>query len=151
MEQSNEKKFFFKKMSIDVVNQILDSMVEIQPISGVEFGRVRNVLGRMGVRLNHSTLIQTCVILNKSGRQFIASQTELKMLDGINVFMSDKEIARRNAIVAKLQEWNMVKVLDKSKIESPRLKTVSVIPLALIKSGEVTVVNPFRPFVNKDA
>lgn len=145
------RNFSFRKMNRDIVNQILDNMVEIKPLQGSDFLNAKEILTRTGIfRKDRGELIQSAVILKKGARQFIASVMELKVLDGVVPYVDDRDIARRNAIAQKLVGWNMVTVLDESKIKEPSMSHVDTVPYKLVKSGDVTLVQTFRPFTAKE-
>lgn len=102
--------------------------VEIELVGEDGFLKVKETLTRIGVASRKDKkLYQSCHILHKQGRYAILHFKELFMLDGkINNF-SDEDKGRRNTIVNLLEEWDLIKAVDSSKIEDP------VAPLSQIK------------------
>jgi len=66
-------------------------------------------------------------MLHKKGKYYIVHFKELFGLDGKPSNFAEGDIARRNTIVNLLVEWNLIKVINGSKIEDP------VAPLSQIK------------------
>lgn len=102
--------------------------VEIELLDDDSFLKIKETLTRIGVASRKDKkLYQSCHILHKQGRYAILHFKELFMLDGkINNFSED-DLARRNTIANLLEEWNLVKIKDQSKTETP------VAPLSQIK------------------
>lgn len=148
----SEKTFKFVKLPIERVNEILETMVEIAPLSGSDFVTVRDMLTRVSsVGPKLGVLEQQCVVLNKGNRQFIAHLNELKLLDGLDVTMSEFSLATRNSIVHLLLQWNLVEVANCDMIEQPVLsKRLYVAKYHDIAKGNVKLVQSFRPFQTKD-
>ncbi|NDB57966.1 translation repressor protein [bacterium] len=62
-------------------------------------------------------LFQSCHILHKQGKYFIVHFKELFALDGKESDISMSDIERRNVIAELLQDWGLLKILDKLKAE----------------------------------
>jgi len=106
--------------------------VEIQLKSPDDFLKVRETLSRIGVApKGEKRLYQSCHILHKRGRYFVAHFKEMLALDGKATNFSDDDRKRRNTIAGLLAEWGLVNLVDKTQIEDKA-------PLSLIK------VIPFR-------
>lgn len=102
--------------------------VEITLPTENDFLKVKETLTRMGIASRKDKkLFQSCHILHKQGRYAILHFKELFMLDGKINNLTEEDIGRRNTIVNLLEEWNLVKTVDPSKIEDP------VVPLNKIK------------------
>jgi hypothetical protein len=115
-------------MSID---NLIESLVEIELKEPESFLKVRETLTRIGVAAkNENVLYQSAHILHKRGRYFLVHFKELFALDGKPSSMTDNDIARRNTIANLIAEWGLVKLVDKSKTESPiaPLSQIKVIP-----------------------
>jgi len=108
----------------------VDSMVEVSFTEPDDFLKIRETLTRIGVASKKSkTLYQSCHILHKKGLYFIVHFKELFLLDGKPSNITITDIHRRNTIVALLEEWGLLTVLDKQKITTPTLiKQIKVIP-----------------------
>lgn len=94
-----------------------DTMVEVTLEHPDNFLKVKETLTRIGVASRkQKQLYQSCHILHKQGRYFIVHFKELFILDGKESNLTLDDIERRNAIVSLLLEWNLVGVVDPSKI-----------------------------------
>ena len=103
--------------------------VEIELKTEDDFLKVRETLTRMGVSSRkEKKLYQSCHILHKRGRYAIMHFKELFELDGLESNISDNDIGRRNAVAKLLDEWGLVKVIDKFEEDEP-MATVSQIKI----------------------
>jgi len=96
-----------------------------------DFLKVRETLSRIGLASKKdNTLYQSCHILHKQGKYYIVHFKELFMLDGKEATFSEGDIARRNRIVTLLDEWELIEVVDNSKILNPiaPLNQIKIIP-----------------------
>jgi len=93
-----------------------------------DFLKVKETLSRIGIASKKdNTLYQSCHILHKQGKYYIVHFKELFLLDGKEATLSDGDLGRRNRIVALLDEWELVEVIDYSRVES------NIIPLNQVK------------------
>lgn len=94
--------------------------VEISLSAPDDFLKCRETLTRIGVASKSSnTLFQSCHILHKQGRYVCLHFKEMFILDGKETDITENDLARRNTIVNLLEEWKLVKILDKTKAEDP--------------------------------
>lgn len=83
------------------------------------FLKVRETLTRIGIASRkEKTLWQSCHILHKQGYYHLMHFKELFMLDGRSSDISDIDIARRNTIALLLEDWELLKIQNKSDIVS---------------------------------
>ena len=102
--------------------------VEIDLAEQDDFLKVRETLTRIGVSSRkEKVLYQSCHILHKQGRYAIVHFKELFALDGKPSNISENDIQRRNAIANLLEEWGLVKILNKKLLED------NIAPLHQIK------------------
>jgi hypothetical protein len=95
-----------------------DAMLEVDLIEPDNFLKVRETLTRIGIASRKDKkLFQSCHILHKQGKYFIVHFKELFALDGKESDISMGDIERRNIIAELLQDWGLLKILDKSKAE----------------------------------
>ena len=95
-----------------------DAMLEVDLIEPDNFLKVRETLTRIGIASRKDKkLFQSCHILHKQGKYFIVHFKELFALDGKESDISISDIERRNVIAVLLQDWGLLKVLDKAKAE----------------------------------
>lgn len=91
--------------------------VEISLNEQDDFLKVRETVTRIGVSSRkEKVLYQSCHILHKQGRYAIVHFKELFALDGKPTNISENDIQRRNAIANLLEEWGLVKILDKKPL-----------------------------------
>lgn len=115
---------------------LIDKLVEVTLPNEESFLKVKETLTRIGIASKkEQKLYQSCHILHKQGKYYIVHFKELFMLDGKTNDFSEEDRARRNMIVTLLEEWELVKSVDASKIVEP------VAPLSQIK---------ILPFKEKD-
>ena len=113
------------------MNEVLwkpDQMLEVGLSEPDDFLKVRETLSRIGVASRKDKkLFQSCHILHKQGKYYIVHFKELFALDGKETNLSENDIARRNTIANLLSDWDLIKVVGKSSIESAPLSQIKVI------------------------
>ncbi len=115
-------------------------MVKIEELAEVtlqekdDFLKVRETLTRIGVASKKDkTLYQSCHILHKQGKYYIVHFKELFSLDGKPTDISENDIARRNTIVNLLEDWDLVKIVNKNKVDE---LTVSLSQIKILSHKE---------------
>ena len=79
---------------------------------------IKETLERIGVSpKNKKVLYQSCHILHKNEQYIIAHFKELFKLDNLKSDVSEEDLLRRNAIINLLEEWDLLEVLDPSKVK----------------------------------
>jgi len=109
----------------------LSQLVEVRLRSPEDFLKVKETLSRIGLASKKdNTLYQSCHILHKQGRYYIVHFKELFMLDGKPADFSESDVARRNRIALLLDEWSLIDVLDKEKVQDPLspINQIKIIP-----------------------
>ena len=112
------------------MNQV-ENLVEIELPNEESFLKIKETLTRIGIASKKDQkLYQSCHILHKQGKYFIVHFKELFMLDGKQTNFDVEDQGRRNTIVNLLQQWELIKVVDKAKIESPSapLSQIKILP-----------------------
>ena len=95
-------------------------LVEVTLKEQDDFLKVRETLTRIGVASKKDrTLFQSCHILHKRGQYYVVHFKELFALDGKPTDISENDLARRNAIVNLLEDWGLIKVVNKKQTEVP--------------------------------
>lgn len=95
-------------------------LVEVTLKEQDDFLKVRETLTRIGVASKKdNTLFQSCHILHKRGQYYVVHFKELFALDGKPTDITENDLARRNAIVNLLEDWGLLKVVDKKQTETP--------------------------------
>lgn len=96
----------------------INKFVEVDLEEQDDFLKVRETLTRIGVSSRKErVLYQSCHILHKQGRYYIVHFKELFALDGKPSNLTENDIQRRNAIANLLEEWGLVKILNRYIIE----------------------------------
>ena len=100
----------------------VEKMVEVTLDDKDDFLKVRETLTRIGVASKkEKVLYQSCHILHKQGKYYICHFKELFALDGKPTDITENDIARRNTITNLLEDWELVKIVDISRTEEPRV------------------------------
>jgi len=106
----------------------VSNMIEVLLEKEDDFLKVRETLTRIGVASRKTnTLFQSCHILHKQGKYYIVHFKELFALDGKPFTFSEEDTGRRNSIANLLDEWGLVKLVDKVKSSEP------IVPITKIK------------------
>ena len=101
----------------------IEELLEVRLKNEDDFLKVKETLTRIGVASRkEKTLYQSCHILHKRGKYYIVHFKELFKLDGKPSTLSESDIAKRNLIVEMLEEWGLLKIVDKSKTQDPKAK-----------------------------
>ena len=99
---------------------MVDKLVEVTLEKQDDFLKVRETLTRIGVAAkNDNILYQSCHILHKQGKYYIVHFKELFALDGKPTDLSENDLSRRNAIVRLLEDWELVKIVNRKQTENP--------------------------------
>ena len=100
------------------MNMVVDSLIEVTLKQPDDFLKVKETLTRIGVASKkNNTLYQSCHILHKQSKYYIVHFKELFALDGKPSNFSENDEARRNAITKLLEEWNLVDIVDRTRVE----------------------------------
>ena len=98
----------------------IKDLVEVKLQEQDDFLKVRETLTRIGVASKKDkTLFQSCHILHKRGQYYVVHFKELFALDGKPTDITENDLARRNAIVNLLEDWGLIKVVNKAQTETP--------------------------------
>lgn len=110
---------------------IVETLIEVKLNEQDDFLKIRETLSRIGIAAKKERrLYQSCHILHKQGKYYIVHFKELFALDGKPTNFSDEDKGRRNTIIALLEEWGLVDIVNKSAIESPKatLNNIKILP-----------------------
>ena len=109
----------------------IEDMVEVTLRERDDFLKVKETLTRIGLASTRdNTLYQSCHILHKKGKYYIAHFKELFALDGKPSDITENDIARRNTIANLLEEWELIDIVLKEQTQEPTvsLSQVKIIP-----------------------
>jgi hypothetical protein len=91
-----------------------ESMLEIVLPTPDNFLKVKETLTRIGVASKkEKKLYQSAHILHKQGRYFIVHFKELFILDNKDSNITVGDVDRRNAIAILLEDWGLLKLVQK--------------------------------------
>ena len=107
-------------------------MIRIELSDPNDFLKIKETLTRIGVGNRHSSILtQSCHILHRGGEYYIVHFKELFRLENRPSDITLTDIARRNTIIGLLEQWNLLKVVDPSKIQSKLpVSQVCVVPFS---------------------
>jgi hypothetical protein len=95
-------------------------LVEVTLGEKDDFLKVRETLTRIGVASKKDRILyQSCHILHKQGKYYIVHFKELFALDGKPTDLSENDLSRRNAIAQLLEDWGLVKIVNRKQVETP--------------------------------
>lgn len=98
-------------------NNLLNSLLWVELKEDEDFLKVKETLTRIGVASKKDRkLYQSCHILHKQGRYAIVHFKELFALDGKPSNFSDEDRGRRNTIATLLEEWGLLKIVNKNTV-----------------------------------
>ncbi len=110
-----------------------------------DFLKVKETLTRIGIASKKGNILyQSAHILHKRGQYAIVHFKELFCLDGKDSDLTFEDLSRRNAIVNLLEEWGLVKVVQKDKVKlvEPSLRHTKV--LAFDEKQDWTLREKYR-------
>ena len=110
---------------------LVDTFVEVELQDPQNFLKIKETLTRIGVSSKtEKKLYQSCHILHKKGKYYIVHFKELFLLDGLSSNMDETDLGRRNTIAKLLEEWNLLTVVDKDKVNSilTPINQIKIIP-----------------------
>lgn len=95
-----------------------------------DFLKVRETLTRIGVSSRtEKKLWQSCHILHKKGKYYIVHFKEMFALDDLPTSIDSEDTGRRNTIACLLEEWGLLKIVDKNKIvDKVSLNKIKILP-----------------------
>ena len=109
----------------------VEELIEVTLGEKDDFLKVKETLTRIGVASKkEKTLYQSCHILHKQGKYYIVHFKELFSLDGKPTDISENDISRRNTIVNLLEDWELLKIVNKEKTKDPTvsLSQIKILP-----------------------
>jgi hypothetical protein len=112
----------------------IEDMVEVTLDQKDDFLKVRETLTRIGVASKKEKILyQSCHILHKQGKYYITHFKELFSLDGKPTDITDNDLARRNTVANLLEDWELLKIVNKEQTKEP---TVSLSHVKIISHKE---------------
>lgn len=109
---------------------MIDTLLEVQIKHPDDFLKVKETLTRIGVpSFKDKKLYQSCHVLHKKGKYYIVHFKELFALDGKTSTLSEEDLARRNTIAKLLAEWELISIVDATKMGNiAPMNSVKIVP-----------------------
>jgi hypothetical protein len=127
------------------MNNIIDSLLEVELKNEDDFLKVKETLTRIGISSKlDKKLFQSCHILHKRGKYYICHFKELFLLDGKKSNISEQDIARRNAIAFALESWGLVKVLNPEKYKDSAMSIRQIKVLSHKEKGDWELITKYN-------
>ena len=109
--------------------ELLRELVEVRLKKPEDFLKIKETLTRIGISSKDKKLFQSCHILHKKSKYYIVHFKELFKIDGKPCDISIEDIQRRNAIACLLEEWDLLEIVDKLKVEDKiHIRKMKIIP-----------------------
>lgn len=107
-----------------------DKMVEITLFKPDDFLKIKETLNRIGVASKKQKILyQSAHILHKRGKYYIISFKEAFLLDGKTSDITLDDVARRNRIIALLEDWKLCEVVNPISIANQAsMSAIKVVP-----------------------
>ena len=120
-----------------------DMMLEVTLKEPDDFLKVRETLTRVGVASRKERkLYQSCHILHKRGKYYIAHFKELFALDGKPTNITSNDVQRRNRITKLLSDWGLVEISGEGTEDLAPLNQIKV--LSFKDKGEWTLESKYN-------
>jgi len=120
-------------MNDDVLyNWTIKSLLEVELPNPDSFLKIKETLTRIGVASKKERKIyQSAHILHKQGKYYIVHFKELFLLDNKESNITVNDIDRRNAIAILLEDWGLLKVVNKPKNNTQSMiSQIKIIPFS---------------------
>lgn len=124
---------------------------EIEPLTRDQFLTLKETLTRMGIPSNKNekkVLWQSCHVLHKQGHYYICHFKHMFLLDGRTKItrLDDDDYSRLQYVVALLEEWGLIKPIE--KVDKIRTQLV-VVPYS--KKSEWELKSKYTMGIKKEA
>lgn len=121
-----------------------EKMVEITLNQPDDFLKIKETLTRIGIASKKQKILyQSAHILHKKGKYYIISFKEAFLLDGKQSDITLEDVARRNRIIALLEDWKLCKVVSPISIANQAsMSSIKVVPYK--DKSEWTLVEKYK-------
>lgn len=121
-----------------------EKMVEITLSQPDDFLKIKETLTRIGIASKKQKILyQSAHILHKKGKYYIISFKEAFLLDGKQSDITLEDVARRNRIIALLEDWKLCKVVSPISIANQAsMSSIKVVPYK--DKSEWTLVEKYK-------
>ena len=95
-----------------------DLMLEVSLPTPDNFLQIKETLTRIGIASKKDKrLYQSVHILHKQGKYFLVHFLEMFFLDGKDSTLTVNDVDRRNAIALLLEDWGLLKIINKPSVD----------------------------------
>lgn len=95
-----------------------DLMLEVSLPTPDNFLKIKETLTRIGIASKKDKrLYQSVHILHKQGKYFLVHFLEMFFLDGKDSTLTVNDVDRRNAIALLLEDWGLLKIINKPSVD----------------------------------
>lgn len=123
----------------------IEDMLEVTLAEKDDFLKVRETLTRIGVASKkEKVLYQSCHILHKQGKYYIVHFKELFALDGKPTDITENDVARRNTIAILLEDWGLLKLVDKQRAEELKVNISQIKIIGYREKDEWTLTPKYN-------
>ena len=117
------------------MEDIVNNLIEITFEEKDDFLRLGRLLHVLVLSRKEKELFQSCHILHKRGKYYIVHFKNY-FLDGKQSNFDESDVSRRNTIIDLLQQWNLISVVDKTKVEEKLKEKLSQIKIVSFKEKQ---------------
>jgi hypothetical protein len=123
----------------------IEDMLEVTLTEKDDFLKIRETLTRIGVASKkEKVLYQSCHILHKQGKYYIVHFKELFALDGKPTDITENDVARRNTIAILLEDWGLLKLVDKQRAEELKVNISQIKIIGYREKDEWTLTPKYN-------
>lgn len=117
IDDNNNRYFRLDNLNRD---ELVRTLIEVTCNSTDDFLKIKETLTRIGIaNRDKKTLYQSCHILHKKGKFYITHFKEMFAMDSRYTEMTLDDYARRNHIAKLLEDWGLLKILNKDVMYIP--------------------------------
>jgi len=123
----------------------IEDILEVTLTEKDDFLKIRETLTRIGVASKkEKVLYQSCHILHKQGKYYIVHFKELFALDGKPTDITENDVARRNTIAVLLEDWGLLKLVDKQRAEELKVNISQIKIIGYREKDEWTLTPKYN-------
>ena len=130
-EEINEIKLKYNK---GIEEKVVNTFIEIEPLTSEIFLKVKETLTRIGITSNRlsdnnkPTLWQSCHIFQKKGKYYIVHFKELFLLDRKIDIIPEIDLKRTEGIAKLLETWGLIKIKSNLDFQQYESSLFNIIP-----------------------
>jgi len=107
---------------------VLNTFIEVE-VTEENIPKVRETLRRMGILSNkRNELYQSCHLFKKAGKFYLIHFKEMYLLNNQPSTFNENDKGRRDKIASLLENWNLLKIVNKDILNEVMKEKIDVIP-----------------------